>query len=191
MSAGNRTVLHVDMDAFFAAVEIREDPTLRGRPVVIGSDPKQGRGRGVVSTANYAAREYGIHSAMPISQAYRRCPHAAFVRPRIGLYAEISGRIFEIFRRFTPLVEGLSLDEAFLDLTASSSSRPEKNASFWPRWTLPDSGGPARRPRRSCVASDSRRSGTSHGSSPNTWKRRWARWAGDSTTSRTGATPDG
>jgi len=114
-----RTILHVDMDAFYAAVEERENPSLIGKPVVIGSDPKGGRARGVVSTANYAARKYGIHSAMPISQAYRRCPQAVYIRPRISLYAEISSRIFEIFRSFTDEVEGLSLDEAFLDVTAS------------------------------------------------------------------------
>lgn len=114
-----RTILHVDMDAFYAAVEIREDPSLRGKPVIIGSAPRQGRGRGVVSTANYEARRYGIHSAMPISQAWRRCPDGVYVRPRIGFYAEISGRIFDIFRSFTDQVETLSLDEAFLDVTAS------------------------------------------------------------------------
>jgi len=114
-----RTILHVDMDAFFAAVEVREDPSLEGRPVVIGSDPRGGRGRGVVSTANYEARRYGIHSAMPISQAWRRCPQAAYVRPRISLYSAVSARIFEIFRGFTDQVEPLSLDEAFLDVTAS------------------------------------------------------------------------
>ena len=114
-----RTILHVDMDAFYAAVEIREDPSLRGKPVIIGSAPRKGRGRGVVSTANYEARRYGIHSAMPISQAWRRCPDGVYVRPRIGFYAEISGRIFDIFRSFTDQVETLSLDEAFLDVTAS------------------------------------------------------------------------
>ena len=114
-----RTILHVDMDAFYAAVEIREDPTLRGKPVVIGSDPKQGKGRGVVSTASYEARRYGVHSAMPISQAYRRCPRAVFLRPRIAFYKEVSSRIFEIFRSFSDQVEGLSLDEAFIDVTGS------------------------------------------------------------------------
>ena len=114
-----RTILHVDMDAFYAAVEIREDPSLAGRPVVIVSDPRAGRGRGVVSTANYEARRYGIHSAMPISRAWRLCPRAAYVRPRISLYARVSLQIFEIFRGFTDQVEPLSLDEAFLDVTAS------------------------------------------------------------------------
>ncbi len=114
-----RTILHVDMDAFYAAIEEREDPSLAGRPVIIGSDPRKGSGRGVVSTANYEARRYGVHSAQPISVAWRRCPGGVYLRPRISLYAEISRRIFEILRAYTDLVEPLSLDEAFLDVTAS------------------------------------------------------------------------
>ena len=114
-----RDILHVDMDAFFAAVEEREDPSLHGRPVVIGSDPQGGEGRGVVSTANYEARKFGIHSAMPISVAWRRCPHAVYLRPRIKLYAEVSSDAFEAFARFTDAIEPLGIDEAFLDVTAS------------------------------------------------------------------------
>lgn len=114
-----RTILHVDMDAFFAAVEEREDPSLRGKPLVIGADPRGGAGRGVVSTANYEARKYGVVSAMPIGEAWRRCPHAVYLRPRGRLYGEVSRAIFGIFRRYTELVEGLSVDEAFLDVTAS------------------------------------------------------------------------
>lgn len=114
-----RTILHVDMDAFFAAVEEREDPSLRGKPLVIGADPRAGAGRGVVSTANYEARKYGVVSAMPIGEAWRRCPHAVYLRPRGRLYGEVSRAIFGIFRRYTELVEGLSVDEAFLDVTAS------------------------------------------------------------------------
>lgn len=114
-----RAILHVDMDAFFASVEEREDPSLRGDPVVVGADPRGGDGRGVVAAANYAAREYGIHSAQPISEAYRRCPHAHFLRPRGGLYREVSRSIFRVFHRYTDQVEALSIDEAFLDVTAS------------------------------------------------------------------------
>ena len=114
-----RSIIHVDMDAFFAAVEEREDPSLSGRPVVIGSDPKAGKGRGVVSTANYEARKFGVHSAMPISIAWQRCPQAVYLKPRIRLYAEVSSQVFEVFARFSDLVEPLGLDEAFLDVTAS------------------------------------------------------------------------
>ena len=115
-----RTILHADMDAFFAAVEAREDPAIADAPVVVGADPRGGRGRGVVAACNYAARKFGIHSAMPISEAYRRCQHAVFLRPRMKLYAEVSTRIMEILEGYTDLVEQLSIDEAFLDVTAST-----------------------------------------------------------------------
>lgn len=114
-----RTILHIDMDAFFASVEEREDPSLAGRAVVVGADPRGGEGRGVVAAANYAAREHGIHSAMPISRAYRLCPDAVYLRPRGELYRRVSGRILEILRRYTDLVEPPSIDEAYLDVTAS------------------------------------------------------------------------
>ncbi|MBT8461425.1 MAG: DNA polymerase IV [Gemmatimonadetes bacterium] len=119
MTVGKRAILHVDMDAFYAAVEERENPALLGKPVVVGSEPKEGRGRGVVATANYAARRYGIGSAMPISEAWRRCPKAVYLRPRMRLYSEISRRVRQIFERFTDLIEPISIDEAFLDVTAS------------------------------------------------------------------------
>jgi DNA polymerase IV len=116
---GNRIIAHVDMDAFFASIEQLDDPKLHGRPVVVGADPKKGKGRGVVAAASYEARKFGIHSAQPISQAFKRCPNAAFVRPRFERYVEISDRIMSVLESFTPLVEPASLDEAFLDLTGT------------------------------------------------------------------------
>ena len=114
-----RIIAHVDLDAFFAAVEQRDNPTLQGKPVVIGADPKQGKGRGVVSTCSYEARVYGIHSAMPISIAYKKCPQAVFLRGNYSKYQQASEEVFKIFEQFTPHIEPISIDEAFLDLTGS------------------------------------------------------------------------
>lgn len=111
--------MHIDMDAFFAAIEERDHPEWHGAPIIVGSDPKEGKGRGVVSTASYAAREFGVGSAMPISQAWKRCPHGVYVRPRMARYADVSTKVMEIFRSFTPLIQPISLDEAFLDVTGS------------------------------------------------------------------------
>ncbi len=114
-----RTILHIDMDAFFASIEQR-DRDLAGKPVIVGADPKKGKGRGVVSAASYEARKYGIHSAQPISQAYRMCPMGIFLPVRMERYAEVSRIIIDIFHEYTPVVEVISLDEAFLDMTGTS-----------------------------------------------------------------------
>jgi len=111
-----RQIIHVDMDAFYASVEIRERPELADKPVIVGGRPE---GRGVVSAANYIARRYGVHSAMPTSTALRLCPQAVVLPPRHSLYAEISEHIHDVFQRYTPLIEPLALDEAFLDVTGS------------------------------------------------------------------------
>src|SRR6476661_5242564 len=111
-----RTILHVDLDAFFAAVEQRDRPELRGRPVIVGGDPG---GRGVVSAASYEARVYGVHSAMSVTEAYRRCPHGVFLPVDGRRYQQASRDVMAVLRRFTPQVEPISIDEAFLDVTGS------------------------------------------------------------------------
>ncbi len=111
-----RKVIHIDMDAFYASVEQRDHPELRQCPVIVGGDPN---GRGVVATCSYEARKFGIHSAMPAARAYRLCPQAIFVRPRFSVYRQVSQQIREIFLSYTDLVEPLSLDEAYLDVTVN------------------------------------------------------------------------
>jgi DNA polymerase-4 len=110
-----RAILHADMDAFYASVEERDRPELKGKPLIVGGTG----GRGVVAAASYAVRRFGVRSAMPMREALRLCPQAICVRPRMARYQEISTQVFAIFREFTPQVQGLSLDEAFLDVTAS------------------------------------------------------------------------
>src|SRR5271168_3056791 len=110
-----RAILHIDMDAFYASVEEQDRPELKGKPLIVGGTGE----RGVVAAASYAVRRFGVRSAMPMREALRLCPEAICVRPRMARYCEVSEQVFKIFHEFTPLVEGLSLDEAFLDVTAS------------------------------------------------------------------------
>jgi len=116
-----KKIIHIDMDAFFAAVEQRDNRALRGRPVIVGGPPDS---RGVVAACSYEARRFGIHSAMPSSMAYRLCPQAVFVRGRFDAYHEVSEQIQEIFHEYTDLVEPLSLDEAYLDVTENRLNIP-------------------------------------------------------------------
>jgi len=114
-----RTILHVDMDAFYASVEQRDRPELRGKPLIVGSDPKGGKGRGIVATCSYEARKFGVHSAQPISQAWRMCPQGIYVEPDMPKYARASESVMRVFLDFSDLVEQVSIDEAFLDVTGS------------------------------------------------------------------------
>ena len=116
----SRTILHVDMDAFYAAVEQRDHPEWIGKPVVVGSDPKQGKGRGIVATCSYEARKFGVHSAQPISQAWKLCPQGIYVLPDMDKYARASGRVMSLLLEFTDMLEQVSIDEAFLDVTGSA-----------------------------------------------------------------------
>ncbi|MDX2216686.1 MAG: DNA polymerase IV [Oculatellaceae cyanobacterium bins.114] len=116
-----RKIIHIDMDAFFASVEQRDRPDLRNKPIVVGGTPKQ---RGAVAAASYEARHYGIHSAMPSRLALQRCPHLIFVKPRFEVYRAISQQIRDIFHHYTDLVEPLSLDEAYLDVTQNKQDIP-------------------------------------------------------------------
>src|SRR5260221_12983 len=119
MAAEFPTILHVDMDAFYASIEQRDRPELRGQPVIVGANPQGGRGRGVVSTASYEARRFGVGSAMPISQAYRLCPKGVYLPVDMAKYLAVSKEVMSIFRRYTDVVEPVSIDEAFLDVAGS------------------------------------------------------------------------
>jgi len=113
----SRKIIHIDMDAFFASVEIRDNPKLKGKPVIIGSDPRQTGGRGVVSTCSYEARAFGVHSAMSSKEAYERCPQAIFISGNYEKYKTVGLEIRAIFKRYTDLIEPMSIDEAYLDVT--------------------------------------------------------------------------
>lgn len=116
-----RKIIHIDMDAFYASVEQRDNPAYRGKPIVVGGSPDK---RGAVAAASYEARKFGIHSAMPARTALHRCPHVIFVSPRFEVYRQISQQIRTIFHRYTDLVEPLALDEAYLDVTENKPGIP-------------------------------------------------------------------
>jgi DNA polymerase IV (DinB-like DNA polymerase) len=122
-----RIILHIDMDYFFAQIEERENPQFKGKPVVVGADPKGGKGRGVVSTANYEARKYGIKSGMPISKAYQLCPNAIFLPVNIELYEKVSDKIMGIVKKYSPVYEIVSLDEAYLDISFCKNWKEAEN----------------------------------------------------------------
>ncbi|MGT2926102.1 DNA polymerase IV [Streptococcus cuniculipharyngis] len=115
----SRKIIHIDMDAFFAAIEERDNPKLKGRPVIIGADPRLSGGRGVVSTCNYEARQFGVHSAMTTKEAYERCPQAIFISGNYAKYRQVGQQVRAIFHRYTDLVEPMSIDEAYLDVTSN------------------------------------------------------------------------
>src|SRR3989337_963311 len=133
-----RTILHVDLDAFFCSVEELHDPGLRGTPFVVAGDP---RGRGVVASASYAARPFGVRSAMPTSQALRLCPGLRVVRPRHALYSRTSERVFSLLRDSVPVIEPISIDEAFLDVSddarAGAAVAEDLRRAIRDRFSLP------------------------------------------------------
>lgn len=112
-----RAILHIDMDSFHPSVEIRRNPALKGLPVIVGADPKEGRGRGVVTSCSYEARKYGVRSGQPISRAYKLCPQGIFLQPDFALYGEVSEKVMGILRKFADKFEQVSIDEAFIDAT--------------------------------------------------------------------------
>ncbi len=123
----NKIIFHIDMDAFFASIEQRDNPELKGKPVIVGALPGN---RGVVSAASYEARKYGIHSALPVSQAYKRCPQGSYLRPRMRIYANVSKEVMAILHSFSPNIEQISIDEAFMDMTGTQKlwGEPQKAA---------------------------------------------------------------
>ncbi|MCS7114415.1 MAG: DNA polymerase IV [Nitrososphaerota archaeon] len=125
MGEKKRIILHVDMDHFFTAIEEREHPELRGKPVIVGADPKEGKGRGVVSTCNYEARKFGVRSGMPISKAWKLCPQAVYLPVNFELYERVSERIMAILRKYADKFESWGIDEAFLDVTSRAKDYTE------------------------------------------------------------------
>ncbi len=117
MNVKRRIIFHVDMDAFYASVEESLNPDFRGKPLIVGADPKGGKGRGVVLTANYEARRFGVHSGMPISKAYKLCPDGIYVRPHFDRYREFSQKTMEIIRKYSKKIQKVSIDEAYVDVT--------------------------------------------------------------------------
>ena len=128
MSEKKRIIFHLDMDQFFAAVEEREHPEIRGKPVVVGANPKEGKGRGVVSTCNYAARKFGVRSGMPISRAWKLCPQAVYLPVNYELYMKVSGEIMDLLRKHADKFEQWGIDEAFLDVTTRAKDYVEAEA---------------------------------------------------------------
>ena len=120
--------MHIDMDAFYSSVEQRENPDLRGKPVIVGADPKGGKGRGVVAGCSYEARKFGVHSAQPISIAYRLCPNGVYLRPNFPLYEQVSEQIMQLLKQFTEKLEPMSIDEAFMDVSGQITSFDEAAA---------------------------------------------------------------
>lgn len=115
----DQIIIHVDMDAFFASVEMRDNPALRGKPLIIGSLPSE---RGVVATCSYAARKYGVHSAMNIKEAYRLCPNGIYMHPNMDKYRAVSGQLHKIWNAYASAAEAIALDEAYLDVTGQAGS---------------------------------------------------------------------
>ncbi len=123
----NRYILHCDLDSFFASVEIRDNPEYKRKPVIIGADPKEGEGRGVVSTCCYKARKFGLHSGMPISQAYRKCPHGIYLRPNYKKYSNASKNVMDIIKSYSSQFQQVGMDEAYLDVSEICSDFNEVN----------------------------------------------------------------
>src|SRR4030043_119787 len=128
MSEKKRVILHMDMDHFYTAVEEREHPEYKGNPVVVGADPKEGKGRGVVSTSNYEARKAGVRSGLPISRAWKLCPEAVYLPPNFPLYINVSLEIMNIARKYADKFEQWGIDEAFLDVSSKMIDYVEAEA---------------------------------------------------------------